>query len=76
MDRKSETSDEKHATSTHVSRAVKDLDTAAELASGDQGVLDPVEVLRIRFELIAPELYSQALTYVYVGARLTGISSH
>ena len=49
MGRESETSDEKDATSTHVFLAVKDVDTAAELASGEQGELDPVEVLRIRF---------------------------
>ena len=56
MDRPSETSDEK-ATSpttstTHVFVAVKDVDTAAELASGEQGVLDAGEALRIRF--VAP----------------------
>ena len=61
MGRASETSDEKpehDATSTHVHFiAVKDVDTAAELASGEQEILDPQEVLRIRFELrtFAPE---------------------
>ena len=54
MGRTSETSDEKHEASTHVFIAVKDVDTAAELASGEQGVLDPEEVLRIRF--VAPGL--------------------
>lgn len=55
MRRASETSDEKYyATSTHVSRAVKDVDTAAELVSGEQeGMLDPGEVLGVRF--VAPE---------------------
>ena len=52
MGRASEASDEKPAivdNTTHISRAVKDLDTAAELVSGEQGLLDPAEVLRIRF---------------------------
>lgn len=48
----SETSGEKYATSTPVSRALRDVDTAAEVASGEQGLLlDPGEALRIRFEL-------------------------
>ena len=51
MGRASETtSDEKAA--THVFVAVKDVDTAAELVSGEQGVLDPQEALRVR--LVAP----------------------
>ena len=54
MGRAAETSDEKAATSTRVFIAVKDVDTAAELASGEQGVLDPGEVLRIRF--VVPEV--------------------
>ena len=54
MGRAAETSDEKAATSTRVFIAVKDVDTAAELTSGEQGVLDPKEVLRIRF--VAPEV--------------------
>ena len=54
MGRASETSDEKDATGAHVFIAVKDVDTAAELASGEQGELDPGEVLRIRF--VAPEV--------------------
>jgi hypothetical protein len=57
MGRASETSDEKYyATSTHVSRAVKDVDTAAELVSGEQeGILDPAsgEVSGVRF--VAPK---------------------
>ena len=76
MDRASETSDEKTATSTHVFIAVKDVDTAAELVSGEQGVLDPAEALRIR--LVAPESHFRALTYasVHVDARLISMSSH
>ena len=53
MGRASETSDEKAATGKDVFVAVKDVDTAAELASGEQGVLDPVEALRVRF--VSPE---------------------
>jgi MFS transporter, ACS family, allantoate permease len=49
MGRASETSDEKAAIDTHVFVAVEDVDTAAELASGEQGELDPVEALRVRF---------------------------
>jgi hypothetical protein len=74
MGRASETSDEKAATSTHVFIAVKDVDTAAEIASGEQGVLDPREALRIRF--VAPESHFRALTYAYVDARSISISSH
>ena len=72
----SENSDEKAATSTHVFIAVKDVDTAAELISGEQGVLDPAEALRIRF--VAPEFHFRALTYAsaYVGARSISMSSH
>ena len=54
MGRMSKSNDEKHETSTHVLIAVKDVDTAAEFASGEQRVLDPEEVLRIRF--VAPGL--------------------
>jgi hypothetical protein len=72
MGRASETSDEKAA--THVFVAVKDVDTAAELASGEQGVLDPEEALRVR--LVAPECHHiRALTYANVDARLINISS-
>ena len=60
MDRASENSDEKAATSAHVIIAVKDVDTAAELASGEQGTLDLGEVLRIRF--VALESHFRALT--------------
>ena len=74
MGRTSETSDEKAATDTHVYIAVKDVDTAAELASGEQGVLDPVEALRIRF--VAPESHFGTLTYTYVDARSISIFSH
>ena len=49
MGRASETSDEKDAIGTHVFVTVKEVDTAAELASGEQGVLDPEEALRVRF---------------------------
>lgn len=49
MGRASETSDEKPATGTRIFIAVKDVDTAAALASGEQGVLDPGEALRVRF---------------------------
>ena len=48
MGRASETSDEKAEASNHVFIAVKDVDTAAELVSGDQGVLDIEESLRVR----------------------------
>ncbi|KAF8800402.1 MFS general substrate transporter [Phlegmacium glaucopus] len=50
MGRASETSDEKPTTSpqAHVFIALKDVDTAAVVASGDQGVLDPSEALRVR----------------------------
>ena len=54
MGRASETSHEKHEANSHVFIAVKDIDTAAELASGEQRVLDPKEALRVRF--VAPEL--------------------
>lgn len=60
MDRASETGDEKAATGTHVFITVKDVDTAAEIASGEQGVLDPGEALRVRF--VAPESHFRALT--------------
>ena len=60
MDRASETSNEKTATNTHVFIAVREVDTAAELASGEQGVLDPGEALRIRF--VAPESHFRAMT--------------
>lgn len=51
MDTASEKGDEKH---TAVFIAVKDIDTAAVLVSGEQGsALDPEEVLRIRF--VVPE---------------------
>ena len=49
MGRASETSDEKAEISTQVFVTVKEVDTAAELASGEQGELDPVEALRVRF---------------------------
>ena len=74
MGQASETSDEKTTTSTHVFIAVKDVDTAAELASGEQGVLDPAEALRIRF--VAPESHFQTLTYGHVDARSISMSSH
>jgi hypothetical protein len=76
MGRASEpSSNEKHATSNHVQFIVeKDVDTAAELASGKQRVLDPGEVLRIRF--VALESRFRALTNAYVDARLISISSH
>ena len=60
MGRTSETSDEKAAASTHVLIAAKEVDTAAKLASGEQGVLDPGEALRIRF--VALESHFLALT--------------
>ena len=75
MGRASETSDEKAATNTHVFIEVKDVDTAAELASGEQGVLDPGEALRIRSVVF--ESHFPTLTYAYVlDARSIGISSH
>ena len=74
MGRVSETCDEKAATSTHVIIAVKDVDTAAELVSGEQGVLDPGEVLRVRF--VAPESHFRALTFAYADARSISMSSH
>lgn len=76
MGRASEpSSDEKHATSNHAQFiAEKDVDTAAELASGKQRALDPKEVLRIRF--VALESRFHALTYAFVDARLTSIFSH
>ena len=74
MGRASETSDEKAATSTHVYIAVKDVDTAAELASGEQGVLDPGEVLRVRF--VATNSHFRNLTYANVDERSISISSH
>ena len=76
MGRASETDDEKYATSTHVFRAVKDVDTAAELVSGEQGVLDPGEVLRIRFVAPAKPHFRALTYYAYVVARSTSISSH
>ena len=54
MGRASETSNEKHEANSHVFIAAKDIDTAAELASGEQRALDPKEALRVRF--VAPEL--------------------
>ena len=73
MGRASETSDEKDAIGTHVFVTVKEVDTAAELASGEQGVLDPEEALRVRFVACF-----QALTayYTFVDARSISISSH
>lgn len=62
MGRASETSDEKAAASNHVFIAVKDVDTAAELASGEQGVLDPGEALRVRF--VVRESHFRILTYI------------
>jgi hypothetical protein len=73
MGRAPESSDEKAATSTHVFIALN-VDTAAELASGEQGVLDPGEALRIRF--VTTESHFRALTYAYVDARSIGISFH
>ena len=77
MGRAPETSDdEKHATSTYVSRALEDVDTAAELASGEQGVLDPGEALRIRFEIHRSEVDSNKHIMLCVDARSTSIFSH
>ena len=61
MGRPSETSDEKAVASDHVFVAVEDVDTAAELASGEQDVLDPREALRIRF--VAPPV-SFSVSYI------------
>ena len=77
MGRASEISDEKAATGTQVFVAVKDVDTAAELVSGEQGLLDPGEALRVRFVArLAPQSHFRVLTYAYVDARSIGISSH
>lgn len=46
-----EGSDEKHSIDKHhefVSLSVKEVDTAAELASGEKDELDPEEALRVR----------------------------
>ncbi|KAF8147682.1 major facilitator superfamily domain-containing protein [Crassisporium funariophilum] len=47
MGKSSETSDEKPK-HEFVAVSTKEVDTAAELASGEQGVIDPAEALRIR----------------------------
>ena len=73
MGRASETSDEKAVVSTAVVRVVKDVDTAAELASGEHGVLDPEEALRVRF--VTSVLQFRVVTNAYVDARSTNISS-
>ena len=75
MDRASEISDEKAATNTQVFVAVKDVDTAAELVSGEHGVLDPGEVLRIRF-VASKSHYRVLIDMPYVDARSISISSH
>ena len=49
---------------------MKDIDTAAELASGEQGVLDPVEALCIWF--VAPKSHFQTLTYAYSHSLVNG----
>ena len=80
MGRASETSDEKAEASNHVFIAVKDVDTAAELVSGDQGVLDIEESLRVRCVTLEFRFFFRALTcksvYIYVDARSINISSH
>jgi hypothetical protein len=68
--------DEKHATTTYVSRAVEDVDTAAELASGEQGVLDPGEALRVRFEIHRSGVDSNKHIIPCADARSTSIFSH
>ena len=73
MGRASETSDKKAVVSTAIVRVVKDVDTAAELASGEHGVLDPEEALRVRF--VTSVLHFWIVTNAYVDARSTNISS-
>ena len=68
----SETSDEKAVDIIPVLRAVRDVDTAAELASGEHGVLDPEEALRVRF--VASVLQFRVVADTYVDARSTNIS--
>ncbi|KAF8962206.1 MFS general substrate transporter [Flammula alnicola] len=50
MGTSSEASDEKHQSDKHdlVAVSAKEVDTAAELASGEQGEVDPEEALRVR----------------------------